>query len=371
MPVPWVPVPWVPVPVARGMWLCDEPGVWSWQSSLSAGRIPGNGEVIMQVRGGVARLAAVVGMSAGLLVASAAPVMADDDRVRVSVSSSITAGSSPGSVAVTVTRRKDDCVDVRVGLSIRLPRLEPDQVRVAISTDGDWRPVAVSGGGDGVVVSAPVEPSKSRLCERKSVSLRFRLTFLTGAPGGRATVGATAFDEEGDTLGRESDTTRVVSTAIGSPTRTPTSTATPPPVESPGTEPPASQPAVAAAPSKEADGGGGFFGVGIVVMLLGVAMVGIGIALLVVLLRRRDRDKVQDGPGEDGWGGHGMAGGSGPYPPPPGPGHPASPGTVYPTSSGAIYSSTQPGPHPSPPGPNYPPPAGGGEATAIMPRLPR
>ncbi|GAB2961741.1 hypothetical protein GCM10027280_58270 [Micromonospora polyrhachis] len=356
---------------SQGVLTGDEPDDGGGQGSLSAGYVPGNGEVIMLVRRVGARLAVVAGLSAGLLGLGTAPALAADDRVKVSVSSSIVAGSSAGAANVSMSRREDGCVDVRIGLSIKLSGLEADQVRVAIAVDGDWQLVGVSGGGDGLVAVTPTAPAKPRLCKGKSASLRFRLAFLPGAPAGRATVVAEAYDEDGSVLGRDSDTTKVVSTATSSPTRTPSAspTSTPPPVESPDAgspdaEAPTTQPALASA-SKEDDGGS--FGVGAVVMILGVAMVGIGVALLVVLLRRRGREaSATDPTAPSGVYASGVyrsgsqpAGGSHPagpnYPPPPGPNYPPPPGQGY----------------PPPPGQGYPPPAGGGDSTVIMPRMPR
>ncbi|MGW0432930.1 hypothetical protein ACWDV4_10350 [Micromonospora sp. NPDC003197] len=352
----------------------------------------------MLVRRVGARLAVVAGLSAGLLGLGTAPAVAADDKVKVSVSSSIVAGSSAGAANVSMSRREDGCVDVRIGLSIKLSGLEADQVRVAIAVGGDWQLVGVSGGGDGVVAVTPTAPSKPRVCKGKSASLRFRLAFLPGAPAGRATVVAEAYDEDGSELGRASDTTKVVSTAVSIPTSSPTASPTPPPVESPDaasadTEAPTTQPALAGTADKQ-DGGGS--GVGTVVMVLGVAMVGIGVALLVVLLRRRNREATAEaptggsgvyqsgshrpgghgpsghGPGGHGPGGHGPGGQHYPnYPPPAGSNYPPPPGQSYPPPAGQGYPPPPGQGYPPPGGPGYPPPAGGGDSTVIMPRMPR
>jgi hypothetical protein len=165
----------------------------SGRGSLTAVPHSDNGEVIMPVRRGAARLAAVLTMLAGLLAVSATPAAADGDTVRVRLPSSFTAGGSPGSFAVLVTRRDGECVAVRTALGIRLPGLTEDQVRVQVAVDGQWHSVAVSGGGDGVVVTARTVPTNPMLCERKSVSVRYRLSFLAGTPGGTVTVVAETY----------------------------------------------------------------------------------------------------------------------------------------------------------------------------------
>ncbi|GAB3139310.1 hypothetical protein GCM10027290_08290 [Micromonospora sonneratiae] len=311
----------------------------------------------MRVRRGVARLAVVFALLTGLLAVGAAPAAADDDKVKVKIPGSFVAGT-PAAVTVTASRRDGGCVQVRFRLAIMLPGLSADQVRVEVPADGQWIPVGMSGGGDGALVSEPAAPSRPELCKRKSVSLRFRVTFLPGAPSGEATVIGEAADDGGDTLDRDDDNARVISRAVRTPTPTPTESPSPTPEETQEAVAPTGSPA-AAAPKQDDDGG---LGVGTIAMLFGVVMVGIGIALLTVLLRRgrgdrEERDLAPAGPSPGGY-----------------PGRPRQPGTVYPSQSGTVYPSQPGAGHPPQPGPGFPPPpaaSGGGDATAIMPRLPR
>jgi hypothetical protein len=139
----------------------------------------------MSLRRGATRLAAVFALLAGFVAIGAAPAQADeDDRMQLRLPSSFTAGGSPGSVTVSVSKRSDGCVDVRTALGIRLAGLSPDQLQVRVASDGEWRPVGVSSAGDGVVVTDRTAPEKDKLCKRRSIALRYEVTFLDGAPAG-------------------------------------------------------------------------------------------------------------------------------------------------------------------------------------------
>jgi hypothetical protein len=257
----------------------------------------------MSLRRGATRLAAVFALLAGFVAIGAAPAQADeDDRMQLRLPSSFTAGGSPGSVTVSVSKRSDGCVDVRTALGIRLAGLSPDQLQVRVASDGEWRPVGVSSAGDGVVVTDRTAPEKDKLCKRRSIALRYEVTFLDGAPGGSADVLAGAYAAGGD-LVAQTTARRTVKGPSPRPslspsvTPTPTPTPTAEPTEVATAAPQQTQAAVPAVVGKPQDSGR--FGVGTAVMALGVAMVGIGIGLLVLLLRRGRGDR--DDPGAGGY----------------------------------------------------------------------
>ncbi|MFB6396646.1 hypothetical protein [Polymorphospora lycopeni] len=269
----------------------------------------------MTVRRGAIRLATVLALVGGLVAVGASPAMADEDRVSVKLPGSFKVGS-PSGVTVTVAKRTEGCVTVRTALAFNLPQLSPDQVEVQVADDGEWRRVITSDGGGGLIVTERTAPEKSRLCERKSVSMRYRVQFLAGAPSGTVNVVAEAYGNPGGVLDRAAGTRRVTGGVSPTPARpskspTPSPSASPSPSES-AVEPseetvPVAEgsPAAAAPPS---GGGGGFFGVGTMVMTAGVGMVVAGVVLLIFLLRR---GRGGDGPGPGGGYGFGS--------PPPGP----------------------------------------------------
>lgn len=262
----------------------------------------------MAVRRGATRLAAVLTLVAGLVAIGAAPAAAAEDNVGIRLPSRFTAGGSAGSVSVSVTKRTEGCVVVRTALAIRLEQLPADQVAVEVSRDGEWRPLSVSSAGDGLVVTERTAPNQPVLCRKRSLSVRYRVTFLGGAPGGEATLVAEAYTGGGGLIDRAAGTRSVVNHSGVVPTPRTTESPTPSPAtEAAGVAGQQSPGALAGQPRQ--NGGGDFFGVGAVVMLLGVVMVGVGIALLVVLLRRARADREPVSVAYPG---------GGPLPPPPG-----------------------------------------------------
>jgi hypothetical protein len=299
----------------------------------------------MLVRRGAVRLATVCTLLAGLVLVGAAPALAADEvTVKLGLPSSFTAGGSAGSITVTMAKRSKGCVSVRTLLAFQLPGLSANDVGLLVAQNGNWQPVPVADGGDGLVTTGQVVPEKPTLCERKSVSVRYRLGFAAGTPDGKVTIVAEAYTTGGDLLQRAAETRRV-NGARPTPTPTPTPTrtsATPTPQATETTvapEPESTEVGVVAPtgqPGLVAGKGSGGGGIGSMVMVLGVGMVAIGIALLLVLLLRRARG----GRDEPGAGGAPGAGPPSPFPP-----------------------------SPFPPSP-FPPPAGaGGDATVMLPRI--
>lgn len=359
----------------------------------------------MTVRRVVARLAVVGALLGGVLVAGATPALADDS-VRVRASSSFTAGGSAGAVSIEVRRRGDGCVLLRTGLRLRLDGVRADQVEVRVAAGGQWWPVPVS--GEGLLTTSRTSPANPTLCKGKSITVKYRLAFLPGAPAGRLTVAGEAVTASGKPLGRNADTALVKAgrkaTPSPTPTKEPTPTPTPEVTEESATEDPTAEPTLVAAgagggQAAEDSSGGGMS----LVMVFGVGMVVVGGGLILLLFRRSraERGKHTDAPfaGAPGsplprhaggttyrsGGGH-PAPGAGTTYPASGPGHPPAPpppsGTVYPASSGTVYPPSSGMVHPPSSGTVYPasrtggpgtpppPAAAGGDATALMPRLP-
>nr|MDT0659212.1 hypothetical protein [Micromonospora sp. DSM 115978] len=234
----------------------------------------------------------LAGALAGATV-GAAPAAAQEDTVRLKVSGTFNAGGRAGSATVSVVKRSPGCVAVRTELAVGLPGLTPEQVLIQVGGGDRVRTLAVRSGGDGLVVSERIAPERPELCQRRSVTVRYRVTFLATAPAGRAAFVAQAYAAGGATLGADTDTARVSSrngpaspTPSATPTPTPSSTPTPAPAGSaPPTATAGAAPSVVAG-AVDADSGGGGFGLTTVAMGLGVGLVGIGAALLVLLVRR-------------------------------------------------------------------------------------
>lgn len=245
------------------------------------------------------RVVAAVALTAGLVgaapAAAAAPAPPRDDTVTLRVPGSIRVGGSPGAVTVVVVKRTKGCVLVRTALAISLPGLSASQVDVQVASDGQWQPVAVSGGG-GLVTTARTAPDRAELCRSESVAARYRIAFRAGTPAGVANLVGEAYSAGGLVLGRATGAVRVVGAATPSPRVTPSASpsASPTPSATPTTSAPTT-PAetattAAAAVPQNGTGGGGSAGLGPAVMVAGLAMVAGGIALLVLIVRRSRTD---------------------------------------------------------------------------------
>ncbi|MCX4474217.1 hypothetical protein OOK41_28575 [Micromonospora sp. NBC_01655] len=379
----------------------------------------------MAVRRQATRLATVCVMLGGLVAVGATPALADGDSVRVRSTDSFRPGGSPGAVNVEVRKRTEGCVLVRTGLGLRLDGLAGDHAAVQVAMAGRWWPVSVSGGG-GAVTASQVTPANPTLCKGKSLTVRYRVAFRAGTPGGRLELAGAATNAVGRALGRDATTARVVGEKKSpSPSPTPTRKPSPRPTVAPAEAVDADGPTLAAVagragsatPVAAEENSGGLS----VFMLFGVGLVVVGIGLIVLLVRRSRADKEPaDPPGayppvpvprNPGGTTYRSGGGAAAPPAPPAGGvygRPAAPpsGGVYgarpgppaagPVSGGGVYGggttypaagvpprqpgqpeapgqggAPGPGGAPAPRGPGEPPaPAGGGDATTIMPRLP-
>jgi hypothetical protein len=348
----------------------------------------------MSVRRQATRLAIVCGLLGGLVAVGASPALADEDSVRVRAASSFNANGSPGGVSVEVRKRTDGCVMVGTVLALRLDGLSADQVQVQVASDGHWVPVSVSGGGNGVVTGR-TSPANPTLCKGKSVTVRYRVAFLPGAPAGRLQVVGEASAASGRVLGRGADTSKVVGKLAGSGSPTPSRKPSPTPSAVATVPATAEENAVAAAgdtttgrttSAAEESSGGSMY------MFIGIALVLVGAGLIALLVRRSRADKEPaEGysaypgvpqPRNTGGTTYRSGGGApGATPPPSGPGYgpqqqPVRPaggvygGTPAPRPNGGVY-----GGQPNPPAPGGQPPVppsapAGGDATTFMPRLP-
>ncbi|MEV5763802.1 hypothetical protein AB0L34_04395 [Micromonospora sp. NPDC052213] len=382
----------------------------------------------MAVRRHAARLATVCALLGGLVALGATPALADGDSVRVRSAGSFTAGGSAEGVSIEVRKRSDGCVLLRTTLGLRLGGLRADQVRAQVNVGGHWFPVSLSGGG-GSVATPATSPANPRLCKGKGITVRYRVAFVQGAPGGRLTVTGAASNALGQLLGRGAEASRVVGgRASASPSPTPSKKPSPTPSaiasqegtagESPALAAVAGQGAGATVNAAEEESGGGS-----VVMFFGIAMVAVGVLLILLIFRRSraDKEPADDLPpvplprSNPGGTTYRSAQGPAAAPVPPGQVYGQQPpvpgvygGTAAPRPAGGVYGSrpapeatqvvpggSTPPPVPAPPGnptstpptpgqygrptsappatgrPGDPPPeADGGDHTRFMPRLP-
>ncbi|RLQ03599.1 hypothetical protein EAD96_18605 [Micromonospora sp. BL1] len=311
----------------------------------------------------------------GLIAVPASPASARDDRVGLRSAKSFTAGGPPGTVVVEVRKRTDGCVQLRTAVGLRLEGLRADQVRVQVASGGRWVPVQVS--GDGAVATAAVAPVDRPLCKGKGVTVRYRLSFLAGAVGGRLELAAEASAANGDVLGRAGGSARLVGaprTPSPSPSRKPSPT--PSASETTAAEVTGTSPVAAAVAPATAAADDSSFG-GSMIMWFGIGLVLVGAALIVLLLRRNRADRTGGGSSAD-------------LPPVPLPrstttyrsGTPGPAPTVYggatpPRPAGNVYGAPAAAPAPSAPASADatsvlppPQPSAGGDATSVLPRLP-
>ncbi|MEO3770203.1 hypothetical protein [Micromonospora sp. B9E7] len=326
----------------------------------------------MTVRRRTARLAAVCGLVGGLVMLGASPALADADSVRVGAASSFAAGGSPQGVNVAVRKRTDGCVVLRTALGLRLEGLQPEQVTVEVSADGRWLPVGVSG-SSGTVQTAQTSPAKPKLCKGKGMTVRYRVAFAAGAPGGRLVVTGVGLSAEGQTLGQHSDAARVTGGRVTpSPTPSKKASPTPSPTEVATVDEavnPAALGGVSSAPdtkaaAAESSGGGS------PVMFFGIVMVAVGLLLIVLLLRRSRQDRKPSDessgalPGNPGGTTYRAGGGS--------PAAPGRPGQVYGQQPPAADRGAVPSPRPATGGVYGARPGGAvPEATQPMPGTPQ
>ncbi|MET7965333.1 hypothetical protein [Micromonospora sp. NPDC005305] len=325
----------------------------------------------MSVRRHAARWATVGVMLGGLVAGAASPALAADDRVEVRSASRFTAGGSAGTVAVEVRKRTDGCVLLRTALGLRLDGLRADQVQVHVASGGRWVPVPVSGGG-GAVATAQTSPANPGLCKGKGMTVRYRVAFLAGATGGRLDVVGEASAANGRVLGRSAASARVVGaepTASPTPSRKPSPTPTPSAAATTPAEDATTSAVAAALDPADGTAADDSSSGGSPIMWFGIALVLVGVALIVLLVRRNRAEKTDGQPGA---------------------GHPPVPlphgSTTYRSGApaGQVYGQQPPAPTPRPSGSVYgaptatadrpdgePPAAAGGDATTVLPRVPR
>ncbi|RKF25755.1 hypothetical protein D7I43_20195 [Micromonospora globbae] len=294
----------------------------------------------MSVGRHAARLATVCAVLGGLVLLGGSPALADDDSVRVRSADSFRAGGSAQTVNVEVRRRSDGCVLLRTALGFRLEGLDARQVSVQVNYGGRWFPVPA--GGSGTVTTTQTAPAKPKLCKGKGITVRYRVAFAAGTPGGRLSVTGEASNAAGGSLGRDTVSARVLgsrASASPTPSKTPSPTLSP----SEAVVDDAATPAALAAPTggpsttntKESSGMSP-------IMFVGLGLVAIGALLIVLLFRRSREDKEPTGgvvpPPVGNPGGTTYRSGGGPL------AAPARPGPVYgqPPAAGGVYGTPAP-----------------------------
>ncbi|MEE3919759.1 hypothetical protein V2I01_20145 [Micromonospora sp. BRA006-A] len=191
--------------------------------------------------------------------------------------------------------------------------------------------------------------------------MRYRVSFLAGAVGGRLELAGEASAANGDVLGRAGGSARLVGAPSPSPTPSRKPSPTPSASETTAAEATDTSPVAAAVAPATAAADDSSFG-GSMIMWFGIGLVLVGAALIVLLLRRNRADR--SGGGADTG-----------LPPVPLPrstttyrsGTPGPAPTLYgdatpPRPAGNVYGA--PASAPTPPAP----PAG--DATSVLPRLP-
>ncbi|MDG4802786.1 hypothetical protein [Micromonospora sp. WMMD980] len=314
----------------------------------------------MSVRRHAERWATVGALLGGLVAAPASPALAEGDRVGLRSVGSFTAGGSAGAVAIEVRKRAEGCVQLRAVLGLRLEGLRADQVRVQVATGGRWQAVPVAGGG-GVVTTGQVAPVDRPLCKGKGAVVRYRVTFLAGAVGGRLELAGEARAANGQVLGRAGRSARLVGAErTPSPSPTPSGKPSPTPkpsaVASTAAEPAGTSPVAAAVdPAAGAAADDSSFG-GSLIMWFGIALVLVGAALIVLLVRRSRADRTDGGPAAD-------------QPPVPLPRSSTTYRTQTPGPAPTVYGGATP---PRPTGNVYgaPPAPPAEDATSVLPRMP-
>jgi hypothetical protein len=155
-------------------------------------------------------------------------------------------GGQPASVTASVAAGRNGCTNVHPRLTVSLAGLDPDEVRIERVVRGRPRSLAARSADAGTVQASDPVPDGVRLCGDGRANLAYRLTFLAGAPAGRATVSAEADTGDGRVLGRDTAVTVVRGPLTAPPpAAVPTATAT-------ATAPPTDGPA-GAAPGSDAD----------------------------------------------------------------------------------------------------------------------
>jgi hypothetical protein len=139
-----------------------------------------------------------------------------DVRIRDAGGTAV-AGGQPASVTAILAAGRDGCTNVRPRVTVSLAGLDPDEIRIERVVRGTPLSLPVRQVGDGAVQAADPARDGLRLCGDGRANLVYRLTFLAGAPAGRATVSAEAGAGGGKVLGRDATVTVVQSLAAARP----------------------------------------------------------------------------------------------------------------------------------------------------------
>lgn len=187
----------------------------------------------MSIRGTLSRLVAptfgavvliVAAIGASVVVTPATPAQAAPACCNPTLSGlpdSVTTGT-PVEVTVSVhNRSRASYADLRRVLVIRLGRLDPAQVTVERSDDGQWTPLSMDGDTG---TARATDPGPASLRSGTTQVARYRLTLAAGAPTGKASMVAEAFGRRsGDwvLIGRSGAAGTTVRQGAASPSATP------------------------------------------------------------------------------------------------------------------------------------------------------
>lgn len=237
-----------------------------------------------------------------VLLLPAAPALAVDDDVTVSIQGPDEFRAGAGAATVNVVASTDErgqrCRKVRWSMLLRVSGAEIDQLRVDRVEDDASFPVQVRTEGDAArLTDRQLDPGQ--LCRGRTVTAVYRIAFTGDAPAGEVRLEASAFDRRGELI-QSAGATRTVAgeEPEGSPSPTPSESESAEPEES--EEPEAAVPPAAAPDAEDlaqAAGEGGtpsLLGPGLIV---GAVLVFLGVGLLMrIRLRNRKARRHHRGP---------------------------------------------------------------------------
>jgi hypothetical protein len=283
------------VAVNRSAGPCELPGVPVTVTSLRK-------EMIAVRRRGAALLLAVAltSLSTALLPA---PAQAAVDGVELKVTKvpdEFEAGDDPDIVEVVVsTDRPGPCQKVRWSLLVGVKGVDPDQVRVnRVEEDGSFPTQARSEGGRTRITDTQVDPGQ--LCRGRTVTGRYLVSVVKGAPDGEITFESEAFDVRGTLLQKADAASDISGVSAPSPSPSPSASESPDdPEPSDEAEAPPVRTSSPPAPDLAAgqDSTPSLLGPGLIV---GAVLVFIGVGLLL-RLRLRNRPKRPQRPQMPGY----------------------------------------------------------------------
>jgi hypothetical protein len=245
---------------------------------------------VMRLCRSTARSLVVLLCAAGLGLAAAAPAFAARGvTIRVTeLPGRFTAGAQPETMTVVATKRNGDCIKIRWSLTVTVDGVALDQIRVdRIEEDGSFPVNTQAEGGAARITDQQLDPGT--LCEDRTVTARYRVSFTDQTTTPQVRLAAEAFDTDGRLLDRTTVTREVLGGASPTPSAADPSAAAPPPADA--------SPSAAAQPNvTNAGNRSSVVRVLPVGAAVGALMVVFGIGLLI-RVRRRMRARPSGRPG--------------------------------------------------------------------------